>query len=158
MLNLLLKPLFWVLVIGAVGGGFLVFRIGQIQATIDCGPGKVLQGIFPTICVDLSRASGSLAIPSSSGFSGATGGDAGGTAGSAYSKEPGCTGNVGATGPGLTTGTAICGVICPAGRPAKITHYTGSGTPVVGYDQAQGKYICNGKPTLGPSSIQCECQ
>ncbi len=148
MLNLLLKPIFWVLVVGVIGGGFLVFRIGQIQATIDCGPGKVLQGIFPTICVDLLRSAGSATVPSSSG-SGSSGAITGG---------PGCTGNVGATGPGLTTGTAICSVFCPTGKPPKILKYTGTGDPFVSYDSAQGKYICSGKPTNGPSSIQCECQ
>ena len=148
MPNLLLKPLFWVLVVCVVGGGFLIFRIGQIQATIDCGPGKVLQGIFPTICVNLPGFAGSSASSPTppSGTSGAvTGG-------------PGCTGNVGATGPGLTTGTAICGVVCPANKVPKILKYTGTGVPFVSYDSAQGKYICNGKPTNGPSSIQCECR
>lgn len=148
MLNILLKPIFWVLVVGLAGGGFLIFRIGQIQATIDCGPGKVLQGIFPTICVNLSGAGGSSTTAPSSG-SGSSGAITGG---------PGCTGNVGATGPGLTTGTAICGVVCPAPKTPKILKYTGDGTPFVSYDSAQGKYICNGKPTVGASSIQCECQ
>ncbi len=146
MLNLLLKPIFWVLIVGVIGGGFLVFRI---TTTVNCGPGKVLQGIFPTICVNFSGSVGSSALSPTSSSSGTSGSVTGG---------PGCTGNVGVTGPGLTTGTAICSVFCPAGKKAKILKYTGTGDPFVSYDAAQGKYICNGKPTIGASSIQCECQ
>ena len=148
-MNLLLKPIFWVLLVGSVVGGFLVFKIVQVQATIDCGAGKVLQGIFPTICVDLPKTSSQTITPPSPSGSGSYPPSMGGL---------GCTGNISATGPGLTTGTAICSVLCPANKTAKIIKYTGSGTPFVSYDSAQGKYICSGKPTNGASSIQCECQ
>lgn len=148
------KPLFWISVLALVGLGLVMAnyafgfwpftspkikivwsQIGDIPA--DCGKGYVLQSINPRICVSL--ITGSVA-PSSS------------------ASGPGCTGNVGATGPGLTSGTAICSVLCPAGKKPQIVKYTGVGTPFVSFDQAQGKYICNGKPTVGASSIQCECQ
>lgn len=149
MLNFLLKPIVWVLLVGVVGGGFLIFQIAQVQATIDCGPGKVLQGIFPTICVNLPTGSSQSVTPPASTGSGSYPPIQGGL---------GCTGNISNTGPGLTSGTAICSVLCPDNKTAKIVKYTGTGTPFVSYDQAQGKYICNGKPTIGASSIQCECQ
>lgn len=148
-MNILLKPIFWVLLVGAVGGGFLVFQIIQVQATIDCGQGKVLQGIFPTICVNLPIGVSPSGTPPTSPVSGSYPPSMGGI---------GCTGNISATGPGLTSGTAICSVLCPANKTAKIIKYTGTGTPFVSFDQAQGKYICNGKPTVGASSVQCECQ
>lgn len=121
-------------------------QIAEIPA--DCGKGFVLQSINPRICVPLPG--------SSSDSTGATSG-AGGSGGGVIAGGPGCTGNA-TSGPGVTTGTAICGVLCPANKTAKIIKYTGAGTPFVSFDQAQGKYICNGKPSLGASSIQCECQ
>lgn len=148
------KPLFWVSVLSLVvlgmfaanyAFGFWPFTSPKVKVSwaniedipTDCGKGYVLQSINPRICVSLST--GSVA-PSSGSSSG-----------------PGCTGNA-SSGPGVTTGTAICSVFCPAGKKANIVKYTGSGTPFVSFDQQQGKYVCNGKPTVGSSSIQCECQ
>ncbi|TSC82247.1 MAG: hypothetical protein G01um101419_630 [Parcubacteria group bacterium Gr01-1014_19] len=137
------KPLFWVsflslVAVGLIGAnyafGFWPFTSPKVQIT---WANIVLQSINPRICVSL--LTGSVA-PSSS------------------ASGPGCTGNVGATGPGVTSGTAICSVLCPAGKAAKVIKYTGTGAPFVSFDQTQGKYICNGKPTVGASSIQCECQ
>ncbi len=150
MLTLLKKHGLWPLLI--VAGGLIVAnyavgfwpftspktmwsQIADIPA--DCGKGYVLQSISPRICV---------ALPGAASVSSGTSGNG-----------PGCTANA-SSGPGYTTGTAICGVICPAGKSAKILKYTGSGTPFVSYDANQGKYICNGKPTVGASNIQCECQ
>lgn len=62
-----------------------------------------------------------------------------------------CTSTV-TSGPGLTTATAICGLTC---QSAHITAYTGAGTPFMSYIEPQ--YICNGRPTLGTSSITCSC-
>ncbi|MEK7653779.1 MAG: hypothetical protein AAB345_00665 [Patescibacteria group bacterium] len=161
------KPLFWVSVFSLVSVGlicanyafgFWPFTSPKVKISwvnienipADCGKGYVLQSINPRICVSLT--SGAVAPAVKDGSTGGSG--SGGGAGSG----PGCTGNVGATGPGLTSGTAICSVLCPAGKTAKILKYTGTGNPFVSFDQAQGKYICNGKPTVGASSIQCECQ
>lgn len=115
-----------------VGGSVPWYRLTDIPK-IDCGAGKVLQGVFPTKCVSLPA--GAPPAPPTSPAS--------------------CTSSVGGTGPGPTTGTAICSVTCAAGQSAKITSYTGSGTPYV--SGTVPTFVCNGKSTLGPSSITCTC-
>lgn len=162
MLNLFKKHGLWPILI--VAGGLVVanYAVGfwpfSFPKTIwsqiadipaDCGKGFVLQSINPRICVPLPG--------SSSGSAGTNGGGVSGSGSGVVGGGPGCTGNA-SSGPGYTTGTAICGVLCPNPKTAKIIKYTGTGTPFVSFDQGQGKYICNGKPTIGASSIQCECQ
>lgn len=117
-----------------VGGSVPWYRLTEIPK-IDCGAGKVLQGVFPTKCVALPA--GAPPAPPTSPAS--------------------CTSSVG-SGPGYTTATAICSVTCTTGAP-KITSYTGSGTPFVSVPDPSkpSSYACNGKPTLGPSSITCTC-
>ncbi len=102
---------------------------------IDCGAGKVLQGIFPTKCVTL--ASGTSTPPPAPPAS--------------------CTSTVTSSSAGLPT--AICGLSCAS---AHITAYTGAGTPFMSAipnppPSTGTTYICNGKPSPGTSSITCSC-
>ncbi len=63
-------------------------------------------------------------------------------------------------GPYKTTATAICGFTCVSGTPT-IDFYIGDGTPFIGSappSYAPPDYSCNGKPTLGKSSIGCSCK
>ncbi|MEK7641000.1 MAG: hypothetical protein AAB389_03310 [Patescibacteria group bacterium] len=155
MNTLRMKPLFWVSVISLVAVGlicanyafgFWPFTSPKVKISwanienipADCGKGYVLQSINPRICVSLFTGTAATPAPASG-------------------NGPGCTGNAN-SGPGVTTGTAICSVLCPVNKTAKIIKYTGTGNPFVSFDQAQGKNVCNGKPTVGASSIQCECQ
>lgn len=82
----------------------------------------------------------------------AGGGGAGATSCTSYVDSYG--------GPYKTTATAICGFICSSGSPT-IDFYTGEGTPFIGSappSYAPPDYSCNGKPTLGKSSIGCSCK
>src|SRR3972149_6808081 len=100
MVTTLKKPLFWISVLAFVGLGLVMAnyalgfwpftspKVKVIWSEIenipaDCGKGYVLQSINPRICVSLLTGT---AAPS----------------GSTRSSGPGCTGNVGASGPGLT--------------------------------------------------------
>ncbi|MDO8466634.1 MAG: hypothetical protein Q7S83_00650 [bacterium] len=118
-----------------VGGAVPWGNLSEIPK-IDCGAGKVLQGIFPTKCVTLSA----------------------GAPAPAPAPAPGpatCTSSIPATGPGPTSGTAICGLTCATG--AKVVSYIGSGTPYAALTTPPTGYTCSGKYTVGPSSITCSC-
>ncbi|TSC83317.1 MAG: hypothetical protein G01um101419_71 [Parcubacteria group bacterium Gr01-1014_19] len=118
-----------------VGGAVPWGNLSEIPK-IDCGAGKVLQGIFPTKCVTLTS----------------------GASAPAPAPAPGpatCTSSIPATGPGPTSGTAICGLTCTIG--AKVVSYTGSGTPYAALTSPPNGYTCSGKYTVGPSSITCSC-
>ncbi len=87
---------------------------------------------------------GAVAYPDTSGSGGASG-------------PTSCVSYVDSTpGPYKTTATAICGFTCASGAPA-IDFYTGDGTPFISLISPPDGYACNGKPTLGPSSIGCSC-
>jgi hypothetical protein len=64
---------------------------------------------------------------------------------------PSCSMTV-TSGPGATTATAICGLLCPS---AHVTAYIGAGTPFM--STSGPLYVCNGQPTIGTSSITCTC-
>ncbi|MDO8467141.1 MAG: hypothetical protein Q7S83_03330 [bacterium] len=69
-----------------------------------------------------------------------------------------CTAFIDSTpGPYKTTATAICGFTCVSGIPT-IDFYTGDGTPFISLISPPDGYACNGKPTLGKSSIGCSCK
>ncbi|MEK7654554.1 MAG: hypothetical protein AAB345_04770 [Patescibacteria group bacterium] len=92
---------------------------------------------------------GTIAYPDDSSSGGAGGG------------ATSCTSYVDSTpGPYKTTATAICGFTCISGTPT-IDFYVGDGTPFIGSappSYAPPDYSCNGKPTLGKSSIGCSCK
>ncbi|MEK7641001.1 MAG: hypothetical protein AAB389_03315 [Patescibacteria group bacterium] len=116
-----------------IGGKIPWFYLTNIPK-VDCGAGKVLQGINPTVCATAAGAPAPVpAAPAS------------------------CTSTVTSSSMGLPT--AICGLSCSS---AHITSYTGAGTPFMSAipnppPSTGTTYICNGKPSPGTSSITCSC-
>lgn len=116
-----------------VGGKIPWFYLTNIPK-VDCGAGKVLQGINPTICA--TAAGAPAPVPSAPAT---------------------CTSTVTSSSMGLPT--AICGLSCAS---AHIVSYTGAGTPFMSAipnppPSTGTAYICNGKPSPGTSSITCSC-
>ncbi len=92
---------------------------------------------------------GAIAYPDLSGGDVGGGSAASGSCSSSTDSAPGSS---------KTTATAICGLTCPAGSVAKVDMYTGAGTPYTALFYPPDGWTCNGKPTLGPSHIECSCR